>query len=522
MGTATTTMAVDPAIKQAQARYRCETDHLFFTRYFFLARQGIKLLVNWHHVLMADAIEKVIRGEIQNLILNLPPGGSKTEFVVINLMARGLAINPRARFLHLSGSDQLATLNSATTREIIQSDRFQELWPLKIADDAKAKKRWNVEIDGAPAGGVYATSIGGQVTGFRAGHMTPGFQGCIIIDDPIKTQDSYSKVKLEAANRSLITTVKSRRANPKTPIIVVMQRIAENDPVGFIHGGNLDGQWTTIKIPAVLDEKYIASLDPKYRDMIDATQLREGRMSYWAYKEPLDLLLAMERGDGSDQGGSRISRHVFSSQYQQEPVAIGGNIIKGEHFSRYTVLPKVKWRKMFADTAQKTKEANDFSVFGEYGMGIDNKLYLIDQIRGKWEAPELQKRAIAFWNKCKGRDVEAYGQLREMQVEDKSSGTGLIQTIRMMNNIPIKPIERVKDKLTRVMDMVPYIEVGSVCLPEAAPFTNDFVAECEAFTADDSHDYDDQVDTLCDAVNDMLSAGNKMKQWEQIGGRSGQ
>lgn len=513
---------VDPAIKLAQARYRCETDHLFFTRYFFKMRQGIHLRINWHHYVICDAIEKLIRGEIENLILNLPPGGTKTELVVINLMARGLALNPRARFLHLSGSDQLAALNSSTTREIVQSDLFQALWPMKIADDAKAKKRWNVEVDRMPAGGVYATSIGGQVTGFRAGHMSEGFQGCIIIDDPIKTQDTFSRVTLESANRSLITTVKSRRANPKTPIIVVMQRIAENDPVGFIHGGNLDGKWTTIKIPAVIDEAYIKTLDPKYQAMIDRTELKGGRMSYWAYKEPLDTLLAMERGDGSDQTGARISRHVFSSQYMQAPVQLGGNLIKGEHFHRYTVLPVIKWRKIFADTAQKTKEANDYSVFSEFGIGVDNKLYLLDMIRGKWEAPELQKRAIAFWQKCKARPVDLMGQLREMQVEDKSSGTGLIQTIRLMNNIPIKPIERVKDKLMRVMDMLPYVEVGSVCLPEAAPFTNDFVAECEAFAADDSHDHDDQVDTLCDAVNDMLSAGNKMKQWEQIGGRNGQ
>ena len=105
--------------------------------------------------------------------------------------------------------------------------------------------------------------------------------------------------------------------------------------------------------------------------------------------------------------------------------------------------------------------------------------------------------------------------------EDKSSGTGLIQTIRLMNNIPIKAVERVKDKLTRVMDILPYVEVSSVCIPEAAIYTNDFVAECESFTADMSHEHDDQVDVLCDAVNDMLGTGNKMKQWEQLGTPTG-
>ena len=92
-------------------------------------------------------------------------------------------MNPRARFLHISYSDDLALLNSETAREIVQSDEFQALWPLSIAPDAKSKKRWNVIADGKKAGGVYAVSLGGQITGFRAGHMTDGWQGAIIIDD---------------------------------------------------------------------------------------------------------------------------------------------------------------------------------------------------------------------------------------------------------------------------------------------------------------------------------------------------
>lgn len=509
----------DDEIRLAIAKIKCEEDHLFFTRYFFKARQSIKFRVNWHHRLIADTIQDVIDGKLKNVVINVSPGSSKTEIVIINLIARGIAINPRARFLHLSGSDGLASLNSATARDIILSDEYQQLWPMKIAEDSKSKKRWNVLIDGQPAGGVYATSLGGQITGFRAGHMAPGFQGAIIIDDPVKPEDAFSRSKLDAANRKLLTTIKSRKANPETPIVIIMQRIAESDPVGFIESGNMDGDWRYVKIPAVIDDAYVKGLDPRYQKMVDSAYRDQGgRFSYWPYKEPLDQLLAMERGDGADANGGRISRHVFTSQYQQNPVALGGNLIKGEHFVRYKVLPpKIKYRKIFADTAQKTKEQNDYSVFEEWGLGDDNKIYLLDMIRGKWEAPELQKRAIAFWQKAKTRDLDKFGALREMMVEDKSSGTGLVQTIKSLNNILIKPIERVKDKLTRLMDVLPYIESNQVCVPEDAVFTNDFIAECEAFTADDSHDFDDQVDPLCDAVNDMLSAGNKIKIWEQLG-----
>ena len=513
--------AKQPSLEEYEryvAKIKCEQDPLWFTRYFFKKRNNAKFIINWHHRWIADELEMVATGETENLVINVSPGGTKTELSVINFIARQLALNPRARFLHLSYSDDLASLNSATTRDIITSSEFQELWPLKIGADTSSKKRWNIQINGQPAGGVYATAIGGQVTGFRAGYMTEGFSGAILLDDLLKPEEAFSRPKIDAANRRLVSTVKSRKANPKTPIILIMQRIAESDPVGFIKAGNLGGKWKHVVIPALLNTQYVKEHVPqKYWKYIDRTEHDDkGRFSYWPYKEKLEDLLTMERGEGSDASGSRVSKHVFNSQYQQSPVALGGNIIKGEYFERYSVLPTIKYRLMFADTAQKTKERNDFSVFGVYGLGENNKLYLLDLIRGKWEAPELQARAIAFWNKHKADESEKIGQLRKIYVEDKSSGTGLIQTLKLTKQIPIEGIERNKDKLTRVMDGLPYLESRQVCVPAEAPFTNDFIAECEAFTSDDSHDYDDQIDPLLDAIEVMLSSSNKLKQWEKL------
>jgi predicted phage terminase large subunit-like protein len=478
-----------------RTRERCEKSHLEFTKEFFKHRQGIDFLVNWHHLLICDTVERVIRGELKNVVINVPPGSSKTEVVSINLIARGLALNPRARFLHISYSDDLALLNSQTARDIVQSDEYQALWPLAIADDAKAKKRWNVLQDGQKVGGTYAVSLGGQITGFRAGHMAPGWQGAIIIDDPLKVEDAYSKPKRDAANRKLVSTVKSRKANPDTPIIVIMQRLAEQDPTGFIQSGAMPGQWEFIQIPALIDDDYVRALPEQYRSLITTEPRDEsGRFSYWPYKEPLADLLELEQKD----------RFVFTGQYQQRPTPLGGGIIQGAKFIRYSALPPLRFRKIFADTAQKTGERNDFSVFQCWGLGQDGRIYLLDLIKGKWPAPELKRRALAFWAKHQpSGDFDS--PLRQMLVEDKSSGTGLIQDIQSSGSIPIKGIERATDKLTRVMDIVSFIDSGLVCIPEAASFTNDFVAECEAFTADDTHAHDDMVDPMVDAVNDMLA-----------------
>ena len=86
----------------------------------------------------------------------------------------------------------------------------------------------------------------------------------------------------------------------------------------------------------------------------------------------------------------------------------------------------------------------------------------------------------------------------------------------MQNHIPVEGIERDKDKLTRCMDSQGYLEQHMVAVPENAPFTSDFIEECEAFTTDDSHPFDDQLDPLFDAVQDMLSSKNKIEMWKTM------
>ncbi|HEM7888484.1 TPA: phage terminase large subunit [Burkholderia cepacia] len=503
--------SIDPAIERAVLKAKCERDHLFFSRYFFKHRQAIKFRVNWHHVLIADTVQRVIDGTLKNVVINVPPGSSKTELVAINLIARGLALNPRARFLHISYSDDLALLNSETARDIVASDEYQALWPLKVADDAKSKKRWNVLVDGKKAGGVYAVSLGGQITGFRAGHMAEGWQGAIIIDDPLKVEDAYSKTNRDKANRKLQSTVKSRKANPDTPIIVIMQRLAEEDPTGFIKARKLPGEWEFIEIPALITDEYVAKLPAHIRDRVERDERdADGRYSYWPYKEPLQELLASEKADA----------YVFNGQYMQRPSPLGGGIIQSGKFLRYGALPQLQYRKIFADTAQKTAERNDYSVFECWGLGYDNRLYLIDLVRGKWKAPELKRRAIDFWNKHAAIGVDDPGApaLRQMKVEDKSSGTGLIQDIQAEGGIPIEGIERVKDKLTRVMDVVSQIDAGNVGVPLDAPWVSDFLTECDSFTADDTHMHDDQIDPMVDAINDMLGGAKDLSVWERLAG----
>ena len=190
---------------------------------------------------------------------------------------------------------------------------------------------------------------------------------------------------------------------------------------------------------------------------------------------------------------------MFAGQYLQRPAPIGGGIFKDEWWQYYKVLPKIKYRAIYADTAQKTKEQNDYSVFQCWGMGEDGRIYMIDMVRGKWEAPELLVIAKAFWDKHKAQP-KIMGTLRQFKVEDKVSGTGLIQQLKQ-KKVPVVGIPRSIDKVSRAMDAAPHVQSGNVVLPEDSEWLSDILNEATSFP---NATHDDTLDPLMDAVSDML------------------
>ena len=262
------------------------------------------------------------------------------------------------------------------------------------------------------------------------------------------------------------TTMESRKNRPDTPIIVIMQRLHEDDLAGYLLSGGNGEEWEHLNIPAIDD----------------------AGESFWPVQFPVDDLRRMEKANS----------YRFAGQYMQRPAPVGGGIFKDEWWRYYTSPPQVSRRTIYADTAQKTKQENDWSVFQCWGETPTGQAVMLDQMRGKWEAPELLAQARAFWNKHKA--VTGQGILRALKIEDKVSGTGLIQTLKR-EGIPIVPIQRSTDKVVRAYDAAPLIESGNVMLPQNATWLADYLAEFSAFP---NGAHDDQVDPTMDAVTDML------------------
>lgn len=246
----------EAAIVQAR-KLECELSGIYFNRFFFKQRFGTKMLINKHHEVIQDALDRTILSPsdpdfISRLIINVSPGYSKTELASINYMARGLGINPMARFLHLSYSDKLVLLNSGIVREIVKSEAFQKMWPITVKSDTDSKKIWHTDKNG----GITATAAGGQVTGFRAGHMDDTqFTGALIIDDPVKPDDAYSETTRESVNNAYNETIASRVAIETVPIIVIMQRIHWNDLSGYLLRGGSGEKWHHLTLPVKIEEE---------------------------------------------------------------------------------------------------------------------------------------------------------------------------------------------------------------------------------------------------------------------------
>ena len=311
---------------------------LNFTRYFFKERYKRKFVVGNHHVKIAEALDRVFRGESTRLIINIAPRYGKTELAVKNFIAMGLAINPKAKFIHLSYSDDLARDNSRGVQEIIRESSYRRLFPGTMPTSVNTRKWFTTE-----GGGLYAVSSAGQVTGFGAGLVDKeddeelaaeveelssidngDFGGAIVIDDPIKPDDARSALVRDKVNQKFETTIRNRVNSRRTPIIIIMQRLDEDDLCGYLQRVE-PGVWEVLSLP-----------------VLSVGQNGEEK-ALWPFKHTLEELYDLREKNA----------WVFDTQYMQNPKPLEGLMYR--HFRTYEVIPDCpadkRCRCNYTDTA---------------------------------------------------------------------------------------------------------------------------------------------------------------------------
>lgn len=485
-----------------------------FLRVWFQLTQGERYIPNWHHKYLCRIIDEIIAGERKDTIINIAPGSGKTEIASIHFPAYSMVKLKKVRNLNISFADSLVKRNSKRVRDLIKSVEFQELWPCKFGT-CKDDELQVLDDSGKVRFESISKAAGGQITGARGGYITDSYSGAVLLDDFDKPADMLSAVFRANNHVMLKNTIRSRRASSvkgkATPIISIQQRLHVNDSTWFMMNGGMGINFDLVKIPALVTEDYVDTLPDWIKqqfidDVLSSEYIERDGVKYYSYfpgKESVHDLVAMWDSDS----------YTFLSQYQQEPVALGGNLINVDWLQRIsdTLRPPAKYdyRFMTLDTAMTTKSYSDFSVLQLWGYK-DGKIYLLDQRRGKWEAPELEAELLDFEKMARASN-QTDGILRKIIIEKKASGIGLIQSAGRVMRTPIEPYVPDNDKLTRVMSALPQIKAGNVILPESATWLNGLLTEVAAFTADDSHVHDDQIDCLTMAVNLVLNIAEDPK-----------
>ena len=424
-----------------------------YVKWSFEKKFKTEFVVNHHHITICNTLEKVFRGDIQNLIINMPPRYSKTELAVKCFIEWSMAKVADCRFIHLSYSDTLALDSSSEIREDIKSDWYQHHWPLKTKSDSDTKKKWHT----TSGGGLYATGTLGSITGFGAGRFNQSvFGGAIIIDDPLKPDEAYSDVKRKAANNRLNSTILSRRNNKKVPIIIIMQRLHQEDMSGFCMDGGTSEKFTILSIPAMSPEG----------------------VPLWPEKHSIEQLKAMEKAD----------RRMFAGQYMQTPSPEEGTLFKRQYWQFYkrSELPKSFHSQAQAwDFSVKEKDSADFTV-GLVGGRVGASKYLLDMTRDKMNFPKQCTALINLSMKWRSATKKL--------VEDKANGSPILDTLKkqVSGMIPIQPVG---DKVFRANAVLPEVESGCWFLPhpDECPWIVDFIEELAVFP---NGKHDDMVDAF--------------------------
>lgn len=451
----------------------------FIQRAFPEIRPSEPFLFNWHIEILAGKLERVRLGKTTRLIINLPPRHLKSFVGSVAFPAFVLGHRPSAEILCVSYGQDLADEFSRSCLSLMRSPFYQAIFKTRLDPSRQAVEEYKTVAGGCRR----STSVTGGLTGRGA--------DIIIIDDPIKADDSQSDVRRASVNASFYNTIYSRLNNKTTgAIVIIMQRLHADDLVAYVQEHEA---WEVVTFPAIAEVREVYDVRTPY-----------GRRRI--VHEAGEALQPARESLASLEDTRARNEYVFAAQYQQDPQPPAGLIVRREWLHFYSDKTKpTEFDQIIQswDTANKATELSNFSVCTTWGVK-ENRLYLLDVLRRKMEFPEL-KRTVREWA----------GQWRAevVLVEDKASGTQLIQDLRAENFSIVQAAPALDgDKEIRLRAQTAKIEGGFALFPERAPWLDAYLLELTSFP---NSKYDDQVDSTVNALA-WLTQRTTMPGWGWI------
>lgn len=411
-----------------------------------------------HHAKMADAFERVTKGEVKRLIINMPPRHTKSEFASYLLPAWFLGKYPEKKVIQTSHTAELAVGFGRKVRNLVDQEVYSDIFPgIGLQSDSKAAGRWDTNRGGT----YFAIGVGGAVTGKGA--------DLLIIDDPHSEQEAaLAEVNPEIYDKTYewYTSGPRQRLQPGGAIVVVMTRWSKKDLTGRVlkseaqRGGE---GWEVIEFPAILP-----SGKPLWPE-------------FWSYEE----LSALRE---------ELPNSKWMAQYQQNPTSDSSAIIKRDWWQIWEKEspPHCDFILMAWDTAFEKSNRADYSALTTWGVfyhddetGVRQaNIILLNAFRERMEFPRLKQVAIEQYEDWAPDSVI---------IEKKASGAPLIYEMRAMG-IPVQEFTPTKgnDKISRLNAVSDIFASGRVWAPDTH-WAEEVIDEVASFPSGDHDDYVDST-----------------------------
>lgn len=441
----------------------------FTERAFYELNPHAEFIPGQYIDLLAATLEKCRTRRTKRLILNLPPRTLKSHAASVAFPAWLLGHDPAKQIICASYGQDLADKHARDCRTLMGSSSYKDIFPrTRLSADKISVNDFMTTAQGFRM----STSVGGVLTGRGADIM--------ILDDILKPDDALSETRRRAANDWFFNTLLSRlNSKEDGVIIIVMQRLHQEDLVGEVMERE---RWEVLSLPAIAVE--------------DEQIPFEGPLGHGTFIRMAGNALHPERDSVETYRQIRdtIGEYNFESQYQQNPMPREGGLIKREWLQFYDpeALPTFRMTVQSWDTANKAGEMNDYSVCTTWGIH-DRKFYLLHVHRMRLNFPALKRAA---------KDLSERFNPDKLVIEDKSSGTSLVQELKAEGIYGVEPYQPApgSDKYMRLAAQAIMFEERRVLLPEEAPWLDEYVRELTGFPGSK---FDDQVDSTTQALDFM-------------------
>jgi len=469
----------------------CRRSFFYFVQEFWDTIIAETPVWNWHIEYLCEEAqeicERIFKGEAKehDLLINIPPGSTKTTIMVVMLPAWCWTRFPQMRILNTSYSASLAEEKSSLSKDVIKSDKYRELFPgVKIRADIDNRSQYKT-----PEGGERMSC------GLKGGILGAHFH-LQLHDDPLNIEEAYSDLQMNKRNASVDKLIATRKIDKEISCFIgIMQRLSELDPAGhLLRKGST--KLKHINLPATDNGK----IKPAYLAInYDNGLLDPIRMSH-------PILDEMKVALGS---------YGYAAQMMQEPAPDEGGIIKKAWFvidNWDDLVTKLKADKgeiiwhYEVDGAYTSKKENAQSAVLCWGMY--NNIMYIREVIGVWEEmPDFVSTLPSFVQRT------GYTSSSKIYIEDKATGLPVIQTLKRETNLNVMATSVKGDKIARVHSAVPFIESGR-CHIIKGDWNDDFIHQCAVFP---NGRLKDKVDCLTAAVNRVTEEANKIQSWGVVG-----